>query len=202
MLAFYRSVFDWINNAFFKEETKVVLVGLQKSGKTTFLNVIMSGHQFSEDMLPTVGWQMRKYANGNGVIKVWDLGGSPRFRKLWEGFCQGVSCIVYMVDAADVGNIDISRDELHRLLGKPQLAGIPVLILGNKKDLPYSLDERELVLRMDLSSIQGRDISCYCISCKENDNIEIALQWLMKRNHDECQRETTTSVASVTFTES
>lgn len=41
MLAFYKSVFDWIKNAFFKEETKIVLVGLQKSGKTTFLDTVL-----------------------------------------------------------------------------------------------------------------------------------------------------------------
>lgn len=32
---------DWIKNAFFKEETKVALVGLQKSGKTTFLDTVL-----------------------------------------------------------------------------------------------------------------------------------------------------------------
>lgn len=32
---------DWIKNAFLKEETKVALVGLQKSGKTTFLDTVL-----------------------------------------------------------------------------------------------------------------------------------------------------------------
>ena len=40
----------------------------------------------------------------------------------------------YMVDAADHGHMETAKDELHRLLGKPQLAGIPV---GNIKN-PYS----------------------------------------------------------------
>ena len=29
------------------------------------------------------------------------------------------------MDAVDVGNMDISTNELHRRLGKPELAGIP-----------------------------------------------------------------------------
>ena len=54
---------------------------------------------------------------------------------------RGVNAIVYMVDAADMEKIEASRNELHNLLEKPQLAGIPVLVLGNKRDLPDALDE-------------------------------------------------------------
>ena len=35
-----------------------------------------------------------------------------------------------------------------QLLDKPQLDGIPVLVLGNKKDLPGVLDERQLIESM------------------------------------------------------
>ena len=54
----------------------------------------------------------------------------------------------YMVDAADTEKIEASRNELHNLLDKPQLQGIPVLVLGNKRDLPGALDEKELIERM------------------------------------------------------
>ncbi len=45
---------------------------------------------------------------------------------------RGVNAIVYMVDAADSDKIEAARNELHNLLEKPQLAGIPVLVLGNE----------------------------------------------------------------------
>lgn len=54
----------------------------------------------------------------------------------------------YMVDAADLEKMEASRNELHSLLDKPQLAGIPVLVLGNKRDLPGALDETGLIERM------------------------------------------------------
>lgn len=93
-----------------------------------------------------------------------------------------------MVDAADPEKIEASKNELHNLLDKPQLQGIPVrttltteaksarlafkhfwspkhmvkmtilyfvpffelqvLVLGNKRDLPGALDEKELIERM------------------------------------------------------
>lgn len=95
----------------------------------------------------------------------------------------------YMVDAADQEKIEASKNELHNLLDKPQLQGIPVsalsqptppprgwggagvqhpttgqqlqhpgpgfcspslqvLVLGNKRDLPGALDEKELIEKM------------------------------------------------------
>lgn len=54
----------------------------------------------------------------------------------------------YMVDAADTDKLEASRNELHNLIDKPQLVGIPVLVLGNKRDLPNALDEVELIDRM------------------------------------------------------
>jgi len=63
-----------------------------------------------------------------------------------------------VVDAADHSTLETARNELHNLL-KPQegkenpLAGIPLLVLGNKKDLPGALSERELIERMDLQAL-------------------------------------------------
>uniref|UniRef100_A0A5F4W1B5 ADP-ribosylation factor-like protein 8B n=1 Tax=Callithrix jacchus TaxID=9483 RepID=A0A5F4W1B5_CALJA len=125
MLALISRLLDWFRSLFWKEEMELTLVGLQYSGKTTFVNVIASG-QFSEDMIPTVGFNMRKVTKGNVTIKIWDIGGQPRFRSMWERYCRGVNAIVYMIDAADREKIEASRNELHNLLDKPQLQGIPI----------------------------------------------------------------------------
>ncbi|XP_020924084.1 ADP-ribosylation factor-like protein 8B isoform X1 [Sus scrofa] len=148
MLALISRLLDWFRSLFWKEEMELTLVGLQYSGKTTFVNVIASG-QFSEDMIPTVGFNMRKVTKGNVTIKIWDIGGQPRFRSMWERYCRGVNAIVYMIDAADREKIEASRNELHNLLDKPQLQGIPVLVLGNKRDLPNALDEKQLIEKMN-----------------------------------------------------
>ncbi|CRK88093.1 CLUMA_CG001878, isoform A [Clunio marinus] len=187
MFAIINKILDWFKSLFWKEEMELTLVGLQYSGKTTFVNVIASGN-FSEDMIPTVGFNMRKVTKGNVTIKVWDIGGQPRFRSMWERYCRGVNAIVYMVDAADLDKMEASRNELHSLLDKPQLAGIPVLVLGNKRDLPGALEETGLIERMNLSSIQDREICCYSISCKEKDNIDITLQWLIAHSKSQANR--------------
>lgn len=54
----------------------------------------------------------------------------------------------YVVDAADRDNISISRSELHDLLSKPSLSGIPLLVLGNKIDKPGALSKEDLMDQM------------------------------------------------------
>ncbi|KAL5516283.1 hypothetical protein EMCRGX_G001570 [Ephydatia muelleri] len=154
MLSFFQSILEWFKSLFWKEEMEITLVGLQNSGKTSFVNVIATG-QFSDDMIPTVGFNMRKVTKGNATIKLWDIG-------------------------ADHEKLETSKTELLSLLEKPQLAGIPVLVLGNKVDLPNALKEKELTERLGLTTVVGREVCCYSISCKERENIETTLQWLIQ----------------------
>ena len=108
-------------------------------------------------MIPTVGFNMRKVTKGKVTIKLWDLGGQPRFRSMWERYCRGVHAIVYVVDSADPDNIAVSKTELHDLLAKPALERIPVLVLGNKNDLPESLSVDELIDKLNLKALINRE---------------------------------------------
>ena len=132
--------------------------------------------------LPQVGFNMRKVTKGKVTIKLWDLGGQPRFRSMWERYCRGVNAIVYVVDAADADSITTSKAELHDLLAKPALEGIPTLILGNKNDLPSAIGVDELIERLELKSIVNREVCCYSISAKNAVNIDITMDWLIKHS--------------------
>ncbi|THG02598.1 hypothetical protein TEA_003153 [Camellia sinensis var. sinensis] len=166
---------------FFKQEMELSLIGLQNAGKTSLVNVVATGG-YSEDMIPTVGFNMKKVTKGNVTIKLWDLGGQPRFRSMWERYCRAVSAIVYVVDAADHDNLSISRSELHDLLSKPSLSGIPLLVLGNKIDKPGALSKEALTEQMGLQSITDREVCCYMISCKNSTNIDSVIDWLIKHS--------------------
>lgn len=88
----------------------------------------------------------------------------------------------YIVDAADKDAIPIATEELHALLNKPSVEGIPLLVLGNKSDLPNKLSVDELIEAMDLKRITHREISCYGVSAKEETNLDAVLQWLIARS--------------------
>ncbi|KAK0108700.1 ADP-ribosylation factor-like protein 8B [Cadophora gregata] len=135
----------------------------------------------SHSSIPTVGFNMKRVQKGHVTLKCWDLGGQPRFRSMWERYCRGVNAIVFIVDSADTEALPVAKDELHLLLEKPVLEGIPLLVLGNKSDLEEKLSVDELIEALDLKSISHREVSCYGISAKEETNLDAVLQWLVAR---------------------
>lgn len=99
---------------------------------------------------------------------------------LWS-VCWLTPPLRYIVDAADKKTHTIARDELHALLDKPVLDNIPLLVLGNKSDLPEKLSVDELIEVLNLKAVSNREVSCYGISAKEETNLDAVLQWLIKR---------------------
>nr|KJB21418.1 hypothetical protein B456_004G045800 [Gossypium raimondii] len=89
---------------------------------------------------------------------------------------------IYVVDAADRDGVPISRTELHDLLTKPSLSGIPLLVLGNKIDKSEALSKQALVDQLGLESISDREVCCYMISCKDSVNIDVVIDWLIKHS--------------------
>lgn len=87
----------------------------------------------------------------------------------------------FIVDSADKEALPVAREELHVLLEKPALEGIPLLVLANKSDLPDHLSVDEMIEALNLKTVTHREVSCYGISAKEETNLDAVLQWLIGR---------------------
>ncbi len=64
---------------------------------------------------------------------------------------------------------------------RPPLQGIPLLVLANKNDLPHAAPVERVIEALRLSEIEGREVCCYSISAKNNTNLDITMEWLIKR---------------------
>jgi GTPase SAR1 family protein len=53
-----------------------------------------AGRQWSEDVVPTVAFNFRKVRKGNVTLRIWDVAGQPKFRSMWERYCNGVDAVV------------------------------------------------------------------------------------------------------------
>uniref|UniRef100_A0A2N9HZT5 Uncharacterized protein n=1 Tax=Fagus sylvatica TaxID=28930 RepID=A0A2N9HZT5_FAGSY len=159
------------------------LVGLQNAGKTSLVNAVACFYVcqtggYTEDMIPTVGRiqhaESYKGECNNQALGPWRAKEVP----------NNVGALLprYVVDAADRDSVPISRSELHDLLMKPSLNGIPLLILGNKIDKSEALTKQALVDQLGLESIKDREVCCYMISCKDSINIDVVIDWLIKHS--------------------
>lgn len=67
MIALINKLLDWFKALFWKEEMELTLVGLQYSGKTTFVNVIAVRLISSHLTLSIVTKQVEMFANASFV---------------------------------------------------------------------------------------------------------------------------------------
>jgi len=86
---------------------------------------------------------------------VWDVGGQARLRKLWPILYEGASAVVFVADAAELSSgsqrLAEACEALYSLLAAPELRGLPLLLLANKKDDPQALSTRQVLQRLGLT---------------------------------------------------
>merc|ERR1711860_71318 len=100
---------------------------------------------------------------------------------MWERYCREVSVIIFVVDSADKKKFSPAEKELKKLLSKPALNHIPLLVLLNKNDLSNAQHQDAIVKALKLEEIKNRDVSFYSISCKSQNNINKTLQWILSK---------------------
>lgn len=95
------------------------------------------------------------------------------------------------MDSADLHTFESAKNEIHELCEKESLYDIPILVLGNKNDLPESLSLEEVNTKLDISSILHHQVTCYSVSVKKANNLEPVLQWLLskKPQHEQLRRQ-------------
>ena len=77
-MQFIYNIINWIKGKFWSLELEISIVGLQNSGKSTFVNAIAMGKYDEdkfEDTIPTIGFNNRKLKKGGVNLNLWDLGG-------------------------------------------------------------------------------------------------------------------------------
>ncbi|TKX21774.1 ADP-ribosylation factor-like protein 4 [Elsinoe australis] len=195
----FRRLYDWLLSWFWATEMDVTIVGLSSAGKTSLVRVLAGG-EFTINSIPTVGFNMKKVTKGHVTLRCWDIGGQDRFIPMWKRYAPGSSAIVFVVDSANQGDLEPgvreedkssppdpdsgikkSKRALHDLMDAPRIEQIPLLVLGNKSDLPDHRSVDTLIEMLDLQAITGREVSCYGISAKEETNLDAVLKWLINK---------------------
>ena len=148
--------FDWLWNmlgwlGLANKSGKLLLLGLDNAGKTTLL------HMLHDDRIathaPTQRATKQTLQIGGITFECFDLGGHAEARSIWQDYYVDASAIVYMVDAYDRERLGESRHELNSLLMAPSLRHVPILVIGNKIDLPGAVSEPELRHALCLSEM-------------------------------------------------
>ena len=95
-------------NVFQKILVKVLLLGSEKTGKSSIINRFVA-NKFSESYKPTIGADFRtKVININGkniTTQLWDTVGSEKFKSLTLVY-KGADIALFVCDASDLSSLD------------------------------------------------------------------------------------------------
>eukprot|EP00268_Persea_americana_P002760 TRINITY_DN1084_c0_g1_i5.p1 TRINITY_DN1084_c0_g1~~TRINITY_DN1084_c0_g1_i5.p1 ORF type:complete len:210 (-),score=44.93 TRINITY_DN1084_c0_g1_i5:400-1029(-) len=172
------------NYIFSKTEFHVLILGIDKAGKTTLLEKLKTLYSNLEGLppdriVPTVGLNIGRIEASNTKLMFWDLGGQVGLRTIWEKYYEEAHAIIYVIDAACPSRFEDSKSALEKVLRHEDLQGAPLLILANKQDLPGAVTAEELARYLDLKELDERLYLFEAVSAYDGRGIKAAVDWLM-----------------------
>ncbi|XP_038683806.1 ADP-ribosylation factor-related protein 1-like [Tripterygium wilfordii] len=170
---------------FSKTEFHVLILGIDKAGKTTLLEKLKSTYLNSEGLppdriVPTVGLNIGRVEASNNKLVFWDLGGQPGLRSIWEKYYEEAHAVIYVIDAACPSRFEDAKSALEKALRHEDLQGAPLLILANKQDLSDSVSAEELARYLDLKKLDERVYMFEAVSAYDGMGIKESVEWLVE----------------------
>ncbi|KAG7014775.1 ADP-ribosylation factor-related protein 1, partial [Cucurbita argyrosperma subsp. argyrosperma] len=169
---------------FSKTEFHVLILGIDKAGKTTLLEKLKSLFSNLEGLspdriVPTVGLNIGRLEVLNAKLVFWDLGGQPGLRSIWEKYYEEAHAVIYVIDAACPSKFEDSKSAMEKVLRHEDLQGAPLLVFANKQDLPEAVSAEELSRYLDLKKLDERVCMFEAVSGYDGMGIKESVEWLV-----------------------
>ena len=105
-----------------KPRVKVLILGLDGAGKTVVLEQLKSiykaGGVAVDKIPPTVGLNLGNITCEGFGVTLWDLGGHPNLRDIWEQYYDEADAVMFIIDSSDMLRLTEVRKEVRRR-GRP-----------------------------------------------------------------------------------
>lgn len=169
--------FNWLLqfSGLSSKKASLLIIGLDNAGKTTMLGMLANDKILCH--IPTTHPNHEEIQIGGIKFTTHDLGGHVAARRLWKSYHVHTDCILFMIDASDFYRLEEARTELNRIMS--DAPDTPILVIGNKIDIPNSCSKLELIERLGLET-NNPNVGVFMCSVVKRAGINDAFNWLVK----------------------
>lgn len=166
-----------------KREANILVVGLDNSGKSTILNYLKPPEVRSQDIVPTVGFNVEQFQTKSLSFSAFDMSGQGRYRSLWEHYYKDCHGIIFVLDSSDHIRMVVAKDELEHLLSHQHIKDryIPLLFYANKMDLRDSISRVKCINLLGLDQYQNRPWHICCSNALTGEGVNDGITWLTEQ---------------------
>lgn len=169
------SVSKWFWSFFELKEAKIILAGLDASGKTTLIYRMKYGEN---DMttIPTIGMNVETFEFSNVKITLWDFGGHHN-QKRWKDWFADYDAVIFMVDSYDKERIEETKELLHISL-KENSQDCILLVFANKQDISGCISVQEMATGLSLSDLKQKKWFIQGCCATNGEGLNEGFEWL------------------------
>ena len=170
-----------------KEKNRILVVGLDNSGKSTIISYLKPKKAVQPEIVPTVGFQVEEFSKNGLAFTVFDMSGQGRYRNLWEHYYKDVGGVIFVIDSTDKIRMCVAKDELDTMLAHQDLpSDVPLLFFANKMDRPQAQSAVDCVQALELDRIADKAWHIAPSNALTGEGLEEGIAWLgpqmMRRN--------------------
>lgn len=161
------------------KDFRIVIVGLEAAGKTTFLYKLKLGEVITT--IPTISHNVETITYKNISFTMCDING--RQRRFWRHYFKDCAGIIVVVDSSNRDQIDELKYELQMLDQEDELNDAVFLIFANKQDLPSCMTVIELYEALGLFKLAAKykhNFHVQPCSAIQGDGLQEGLEWLSR----------------------
>lgn len=139
-----------------KAKNKIVICGLDSSGKSTIVSFLETGTFVQHT--PTMGKKRSDFVVQGTKLSLFDMGGQADFRKFWAGELSEAKCLIFVIDKVLKSRFQEAKKELHAILPTVFKNNLKLIVLANKSDLPGGASIAEIIETFELNKVDSYEI--------------------------------------------
>ena len=171
---------------FHKGNYFVLILGLDNSGKTTFLEHAKCNFNKNYKRIDlnriasTVGLNVGKIETNSVILSFWDLGGQKELQLLWDKYFLEAHAIIWVIDSSDRDRLKESVDAFNGIIKNKLLDRLPLLFVINKQDVPTAMKPSEITdaFQPSLNLLGDRRFLAIPASALKGNGINESICWI------------------------